>query len=62
MGTVNGVSKEKCGGEKESLGGTGQGNVFSVVACRDVSCVMFKHLEDKKLGIRIESKYNGKSE
>ena len=44
------------------LGGTGQGNVFSGVACRDASCLIFKQLEKKKLGIKIESQRNGKIE
>ena len=43
VGTVNGFSKEKHGGVKELLGGTGQGNIFSGVACRDELCAMFKH-------------------
>ena len=62
VGTINGVSKEKHGGEKDMLGGTGQGNVFSGVACRDVSCLMFKQLEKKKLGTKIESKHDGNIE
>ena len=62
VGTVNGVSKEKYGGEKYLLGGTGQGNVFSGVTWRDLSCVIFKQLENKQLGIRIEPKCNGKIE
>ena len=28
LGTDNGVSKEKCGGEKDLLGGAGKGNIF----------------------------------
>ena len=40
------------------LGGTGQGNVLSEVACRDVSCLMFRRLEKKKLYTIIRSGYN----
>ena len=47
IGTVNDVSKDKYGGEKDMLGGTGQGNVFSGVACRDVSCLIFKQLKKR---------------
>ena len=54
--------KNKYGGEKETLGETGQGNVFSGVACRDFSCLMFKQLEKKKLGMQIELNLNGKIE
>ena len=60
VGTVNSVSKDIHGGQKDMLGGIGQGDVFSGVACRDVSCLIFKQLEKKKLGIKIESKFNRK--
>ena len=42
IGTVNGVSKNKYEGKKDTLGGNGQGNAFSEVACRDASCLIFK--------------------
>ena len=38
------------------------GKCVSGVACRDVSCLIFKQLGKKKLGIKIESKCNGKIE
>ena len=62
VGTVNGVSKDKHGGEKDVLGRIGQGNVFSGVACRDVSYLIFKQLKKRKLGIKIESYRKGKIE
>ena len=33
--------------------------MFSGVACRDVSCIIFRKLEKKKIGIIIKSKYKG---
>ena len=44
------------------LGGTGKGNIFSGVACRDMSCVIFKRLEKKKLGITTKSNYSSNIE
>ena len=39
-----------------------EGKHFSGVACRDASYVTFTQLENKKLGIIIETKCNGKFE
>ena len=56
------MRKNKYGGEKVTLGGPGQGNLFSGVTCRDVSCLIFKQLEKKKLGMKIELNITGKIE
>ena len=60
--TANGVSKENYGGKSELLGGKGQSNIFSGVACRDVSCVIFKQVEINKLEIIITLKHVRKTE
>ena len=53
-----GVSKDIYGGMNWLLGGTGQGNIFSGNVCRDVSCFIFKEIENKRLGIILTSKCN----
>ena len=62
IGATSGVIKENNGGTIELLGGSGQGNVFSGEPCRDVSCVIFRRLKKKKVGILIRSSYNGNIE
>ena len=52
--TSYGISDSSCGSKHFKLGGTGQGNSVSGSICRDTSCIIFKHLEDKKLGIDIQ--------
>ena len=47
-GTANGVSTDKNGRKNDLLGGTGHVNVFSVLACRDVSCIIFRKLEQNR--------------
>ena len=42
------------------LGGTGQGSMFSDCMCRDVSYLMFKELENKRLGTEMNFKHNKK--
>ena len=42
IGTSYGICNNYHGGVAEDLGGTGQGNVFSVNLCSDVSCLIFK--------------------
>ena len=42
-------------GEFENLGGTRQGNSASGSIFRDTTCIIFKHLEDKKLGVTVVS-------
>ena len=54
IGTAHGISSNYHGGVTEDLGGTGQGNVFSGNACRDVSCLIFKELENEKKGVIIK--------
>ena len=48
--TSFGISQKTHGSKFENLGGTGHGNSDSRSICRDVSCLIFKRLEDKKLG------------
>ena len=36
--------------------------MFSGIACREASCLMFKQLEKNKLGMKIELNLNGKIE
>ena len=48
-GIANRASEKKNGCNDELLRGVSQGNLFSGEACTDVSCVMFKRLEEKKL-------------
>jgi len=45
-----GISENAYGSRIESLGGTGQGNSVSGAICRDTSCLIFKYLENKRLG------------
>ena len=53
VGTANGASKEKCGGTNKTLGRLVKGSMFSGAACEDVSCLIFRRLEKKKLGMFI---------
>ena len=41
------------------LGGTGKGIFFSGVTQRDVSCILFRRLEKKKLDSIIRFRHNG---
>ena len=61
VGTVNRISADKHGRKYDLLGRTGQGNIFSGVACRDVSHISRK-LERKKIGIIIKFKCKGNTE
>ena len=47
------VSKKFCRGSHNKIEGLGQGNVFSRVFCRDVSCLIIKVAENKELGVLI---------
>ena len=51
------MSKESCGRENESLGGTRKGNRFLVSMCRDMPCFAFKELEKKRLVTILKSKH-----
>jgi len=53
VATDFGISSTSYGDKMNQLGGTGQGNSASGAICRDTSCVIFKHLEDLKLGAQI---------
>ena len=57
-GIAHGISEESYGGDHALLGETRQGSVFSRSARRDVSCVIFKELERKRVGIVTQSKNN----
>ena len=48
-----GISKIAYGNNREKLGGTGQGNSVSGAICRDTSCLIFKYLEQKNLGVLL---------
>ena len=49
-----GISTDYYGNKSDRLGGTGQGNSLSGAICRDTSCIIFKFLEDQRLGAIIE--------
>ena len=51
--TSFGISKQYYGSESYKLGGTGQGNSVSGAICRDTSCLIFRYLENKKLGVVV---------
>ena len=53
--TSFGISDKTYGSIKELLRGTGQGNSISGIIYRDISCVIFKYLEDINLGATITS-------
>ena len=56
-----GISEESYGGRNDPLGGLGQGMVLSGSIKRDMSCFMFKSLEEKWNGFRnIDSIMLGK--
>ena len=58
IGTSHGISEHSYGGEDVVLGGPGKGNMLSGCLCRDVSRLIFKELENKRLGIVMKSKHN----
>ena len=45
-----GISQISYRSSIEKLGGTGQGNSVSGAICRDISCLIFKYLEQMNLG------------
>ena len=49
--TGYGISQQYYGGEEYKLAGTGQGNKFSGNMCREVSCAIMRHTENKLIGI-----------
>ena len=55
LSTAFGVSSQSYGGKSDILGGTGQGNVLSGAICKNISCLIFKVLEDQYPGIKIAS-------
>ena len=50
-----GVSTMSYGSPIEKLGRMGQGNSVSGAICRDTLCLIFKYLEEKKLGAMIRN-------
>jgi len=52
--TSFGISKGYYGSNNFKLGGTCQGNSVSGLIYRDTSCIIFKHLEDQKLGVQVQ--------
>ena len=48
--TSFGISSVSCGGTENKLGGTGQGNCMSRADYRDQSCLIFRKIENEKLG------------
>ena len=62
VGAFNGISADEHGSKNNLLGGIGQGDIFSGVVCRDVSCIIFRKLDRKKIGIIIKSKCEGNIE
>ena len=55
VSTSFGISNLRYGGEDELLAGTGQGNVLSGNACRDLLCLIFKRLEKDELGVTLHT-------
>jgi len=51
--TSFGMSDKSYGGRGFSLVGTGQGNILLGAICRDQSCLIFKIMENRKLGAKI---------
>lgn len=51
--TGYGISDESHGSEGNQLCGTGQGNSMSGAMCRDMSCLIFKYLENMRRGVVI---------
>ena len=45
------MSKEFYGGFNKKQVGIGQGHILSVNMCRDISCLIFKRIEEENLGI-----------
>ena len=55
LSTAYGIANRKYGGHNDRLAGTGQGNVLSGAICRNVSCLIFKQLENMNVGIDLTS-------
>lgn len=53
--TAYSIATDKYGGHNDQLGGTGQGNVLSGAICKNVSCIIFKVLENDVLGVNLTS-------
>ena len=47
------ISKDLYGSKTYKLGGTDQVNSVLGSICRDTSCIIFKKLEDQKLGVKM---------
>ena len=48
------ISTNSYGKLDNNMAGTGQGNKFSGDSCRDNSCLIIKHVENKNLGTKIK--------
>ena len=59
ISTGYGISDDYYGGEYQQLAGTGQGNKFSGDMYRDVSCIIIKVIENKRLGVFFINKLTG---
>ena len=59
VSTGYGMSYNYYGGEYQQLTGIGQGNKFSGDMCRDVSCIIIKVIENKRLGVFFINKLTG---
>jgi len=59
ISTGYGISEQYYGGEEDQLAGTGQGNKFSGDMCRDISCIIIKVIENKRLGVVFENQATG---
>ena len=55
LATAYGIAKTSYGGHNDQLGGTGQGNILSGAICRNISGLIFKILDNLKLGIECAS-------
>ena len=53
IATDYGISIESYGSRENTMDGTGQGNSVSGAIYRDISCIIFSHLERKNLGAMI---------
>ena len=61
ISTGYGISNQYYGGDEMQLAGTGQGNKFSGDVCRDVSCIIIKVIENKRLGVFFTNKESGEA-
>ena len=55
ISTGYGISKRSYGRKTELLAGTGQGNILSGSICKNITCLIFKFLENNLLGFKYMS-------